>query len=217
MGGHPIFWTEENLEFIRNNFGKTSLDDLRQQLQQRIKEGCLKRRRHPEKPCFLIPQVSFGGIIWKAFTLNLITAEERDGLIKKFRAEAILKTRGKGLGFSREVKKQALERDGYRCVICGSKEALSTDHKKELWESEEKDNSLENAQTLCRKCNMKKHHRVRRGKNWLQDAAYRKEYNDLRRKKMQNTKYAQRGKCRNNPCPCGSGIKFKKCCWGKPA
>ena len=21
---------------------------------------------------------------------------------------------------------------------------------------------------------------------------------------------------RNDPCPCGSGRKFKKCCWGRP-
>ena len=21
---------------------------------------------------------------------------------------------------------------------------------------------------------------------------------------------------RNDPCPCGSGLKFKKCCFGKP-
>lgn len=21
---------------------------------------------------------------------------------------------------------------------------------------------------------------------------------------------------RNDPCPCGSGLKYKKCCWGKP-
>lgn len=21
---------------------------------------------------------------------------------------------------------------------------------------------------------------------------------------------------RNAPCPCGSGVKFKRCCWGKP-
>ncbi len=24
-----------------------------------------------------------------------------------------------------------------------------------------------------------------------------------------------RGKLRNEPCPCGSGVKFKKCCWSK--
>lgn len=22
---------------------------------------------------------------------------------------------------------------------------------------------------------------------------------------------------RNDPCPCGSGLKYKKCCFGKPA
>lgn len=22
---------------------------------------------------------------------------------------------------------------------------------------------------------------------------------------------------RNEPCPCGSGLKFKKCCYGKPS
>lgn len=22
---------------------------------------------------------------------------------------------------------------------------------------------------------------------------------------------------RNDPCPCGSGLKFKKCCFGKPS
>ncbi|MDR3623660.1 MAG: SEC-C metal-binding domain-containing protein [Chlamydiales bacterium] len=21
---------------------------------------------------------------------------------------------------------------------------------------------------------------------------------------------------RNDPCPCGSGLKYKQCCWGKP-
>ena len=24
-----------------------------------------------------------------------------------------------------------------------------------------------------------------------------------------------RGSLRNKPCPCGSGIKFKKCCWSR--
>lgn len=24
-----------------------------------------------------------------------------------------------------------------------------------------------------------------------------------------------RGSLRNKPCPCGSGLKFKKCCWNK--
>jgi len=25
--------------------------------------------------------------------------------------------------------------------------------------------------------------------------------------------FAHKNRDRNNPCPCGSGLKFKKCCW----
>ena len=29
------------------------------------------------------------------------------------------------------------------------------------------------------------------------------------------TKRVRKNKMRNKPCVCGSGVKFKKCCWGK--
>jgi len=35
-------------------------------------------------------------------------------------------------------------------------------------------------------------------------------------RKCKETLYPQTGTKRNHPCPCGSNIKFKNCCWDKP-
>ena len=32
---------------------------------------------------------------------------------------------------------------------------------------------------------------------------------------LREYKYPQNGALRNKECPCGSGRKFKKCCWNK--
>ena len=203
-----LFWTEENLEFILRNFGKFPVEQIRVHLQGEINNR-LARKAVGRKTLYMTNQITTGGIIWQAFELGLVTAEERDSLIAKHRYNQAKKTRGKGFGFSSKVKKEALARDGYRCIICGSTENLTIDHIKELWESEEKNHSLENAQTLCRKCNLRKSITKRRHKR-------RRAYSDEKLRTIQKTMYAQRGKCRNKPCPCGSGLKFKNCCWDKP-
>jgi len=40
-----------------------------------------------------------------------------------------------------------------------------------------------------------------------------KQYNELK----PIAKAGRKGRMRNQPCPCGSGIKFKRCCWEKHA
>jgi len=40
--------------------------------------------------------------------------------------------------------------------------------------------------------------------------------NDLRRRKVQGNEQSVRRIGRNSPCPCGSGKKYKRCCFGIP-
>ncbi|WP_353963744.1 HNH endonuclease signature motif containing protein [Streptomyces sp. NBC_00237] len=56
--------------------------------------------------------------------------------------------------WQRRIRPQALNRDGYACAACGSREELEVDHiipiaKGGTWE-------LENAQTLCKTCHKEK-------------------------------------------------------------
>lgn len=56
------------------------------------------------------------------------------------------------------VKKQVWERDGGRCVICGSTEDLEYDH--DLPFSKGGSNSVNNIRLLCRKCNRSKTNKI---------------------------------------------------------
>lgn len=58
-------------------------------------------------------------------------------------------------GHHRKWKRKVLERDGYKCVYCGSTERLEADH---LWPSARAPHlryEVENGQTLCHKCHKK--------------------------------------------------------------
>lgn len=55
---------------------------------------------------------------------------------------------------------KALERDGYRCVLCGSDEYVQVHHKDETGRNKPKEihnNDLNNLITLCGSCHIKQH------------------------------------------------------------
>lgn len=52
------------------------------------------------------------------------------------------------------LRTECFERDGYRCVVCGSQKALRPDHV--LAEFHGGEATLENLQTLCQSCNSSK-------------------------------------------------------------
>ena len=54
-----------------------------------------------------------------------------------------------------------------RCAVCGTTENLECDHAKEVHQGG--DSSIGNLQWLCRRHNMKKHHNVRRGRDYYDD------------------------------------------------
>ena len=56
----------------------------------------------------------------------------------------------------REVRADALERDGYACVRCGSIEDLEVDHIHALKDYPELAYDLDNLQTLCQPCHVDK-------------------------------------------------------------
>lgn len=60
-------------------------------------------------------------------------------------------------------REKALERDGYKCVLCGSDHLLQVHHKDEMGRSTPKElrnNSLDNLITLCASCHIKQHNPV---------------------------------------------------------
>ncbi len=58
----------------------------------------------------------------------------------------------------REIKAQALERDGYCCVRCQSREQLVIHHVVPETERPDLLHDLENLETLCRACHARHHH-----------------------------------------------------------
>jgi hypothetical protein len=58
-----------------------------------------------------------------------------------------------------EIRKQALQRDGYRCGNCGATENLHVHHIVPL--SKGGSNSLSNLRTLCKNCHQKLHPHMR--------------------------------------------------------
>ena len=59
------------------------------------------------------------------------------------------------------LRRRVLDRDGWQCVLCGSRNRLECDHIEGL--AEGGSNSLDNLRTLCRACHLKlsgKRHRV---------------------------------------------------------
>ncbi len=61
-----------------------------------------------------------------------------------------------------QAREQALERDGHKCVQCGSEEYLQVDHICERTDGGS--NYLENLQTLCKSCHNKKTAESRRAR-----------------------------------------------------
>ncbi|MCZ7382719.1 MAG: HNH endonuclease signature motif containing protein [Candidatus Methanoperedens sp.] len=53
-----------------------------------------------------------------------------------------------------ELRQKVLERDGYKCVMCGSTKYPQIDHIKPF--SKGGDTVFENLQTMCRKCKLRK-------------------------------------------------------------
>ena len=65
---------------------------------------------------------------------------------------AYVKDKVKRLTLSPKLRYQVLERDGFKCVKCGSNNVLEVDHI-----DEDKNHSvIENLQTLCHQCNQGK-------------------------------------------------------------
>lgn len=56
----------------------------------------------------------------------------------------------------KEWRKTVLERDGHKCVDCGSVENLETHHIKSFHHHPELRLDVTNGQTLCKKCHIKK-------------------------------------------------------------
>lgn len=50
-----------------------------------------------------------------------------------------------------------LERDGYKCVRCGSTEGLNIHHKDRTGQSENINNEIDNLETLCNSCHISEH------------------------------------------------------------
>jgi|GEM_PF-250539 len=57
-----------------------------------------------------------------------------------------------------EVKNRVLERDGGRCVFCGSNEGIHFDHIIPVVKGG--DNTQDNIQILCKECNLRKHDKI---------------------------------------------------------
>ncbi len=62
----------------------------------------------------------------------------------------------------RRVRRQAFERDGWRCVLCGRAGALEADHVQRLTDGGDP-YDLANVQTLCRSCHFAKSRAERGG------------------------------------------------------
>lgn len=56
----------------------------------------------------------------------------------------------KRMGISLARRYEILERDSFKCVLCGSRDQLEIDHIQEIWEGGK--NEPENLQTLCYLC-----------------------------------------------------------------
>lgn len=56
-----------------------------------------------------------------------------------------------------KFRKQVLERDGYKCVICGKKHGLDVHHIKTYAKHPELRTITENGVTLCKECHRKEH------------------------------------------------------------
>ena len=56
----------------------------------------------------------------------------------------------------RGLRLQALRRDGWRCVVCGSRRRLEVDHVRRVEDAPELAWRLDNLQTLCRQHHIEK-------------------------------------------------------------
>ena len=103
----------------------------------------------------------------KNFWKDIDDIDKLDELIKKLtKREEILKTYKykRRNSFTPLLKKQCLDRDNKKCVICLSDKNLEVDHKIELIDGG--DNVLENLQVLCSKCHREKTNRsIKKRKN----------------------------------------------------
>jgi 5-methylcytosine-specific restriction endonuclease McrA len=54
-------------------------------------------------------------------------------------------------------RQKALERDGYKCVLCGATENLAVHHKDESGQTDNPNHELDNLVTVCSSCHTKQH------------------------------------------------------------
>lgn len=88
------------------------------------------------------------------FTPRPVRREDEEGWEYKWRVDAWARARKKRRPMSRAVRKAVFDRDGNKCVNCGSNERLAVDHI-HPWSKGGAD-VMDNYQTLCVACNARK-------------------------------------------------------------